>query len=664
MAQESDTPDSSAAPNSDSTSDSTSDPTSDSSSDPRAVSTPRLERIRAWIRRYGRHYLDDPNVTSVGVGYKEKDGSRTDQLSLQFTVRTKAAGAQLEQMDTTAIPETLEIDSDPVVTDVVERAFVPAYRVIPEAERSERKTRRDPLEPGVSISHPDVSAGTLGVIVHDRTTGRPAVLSNWHVLHGPTGTIGDPALQPGSHDDNSGDPRNEFGRLLRSHLGAAGDAALASIESRRVDPAIMGLAVVPEEIADPDLGDRVVKSGRTTGVSHGVVSRIETIVSLDYGEGVGETSIGGFEIEPDERRDNEDDPAGTGMLSDGGDSGAVWMLKAGNGHTSRVMAGLHFAGADSLSGDERAIACLASSVRDVLDFSLDGSVAQETAAEAAVGSGFDEDFLAVPVAVPTFASTASQADEELGADDAVEVDGSTVVPYTHFSLTMSRARRFARWVAWNVDGDDMRRLSRDGIDFRLDERLPADVQAGEDLYATNDLDRGHIARRADLLWGPRAEAERANEDSFHFTNIVPQMNTFNQAGRSGVWGELEDALFDAVDVASLRISVVAGPVFKAADREYRGFRIPREFFKVVYYVVDDELRAAAFVLTQDLDDLEIVDGLKDFSTYQVTLAELTEKTGLEFAEAVEAEVGAEARAEARAGTGSPRRVGSASDIRW
>lgn len=662
MAQDSDTPDSSAA-------DSNSDPNSDSNSEQGTTSTPRIDRIRAWIRRYGRHYLDDPNVTSVGVGYKEQGGVRTDELSLQFTVRTKASGAQLERMDTTVIPESLEIDSDPVVTDVVERAFVPAYRVIPEAERSERKTRRDPLEPGVSVSHPDVSAGTLGAIVHDRTSGRPAVLSNWHVLHGPTGAIGDPALQPGSHDDNSGDPRNEFGRLLRSHLGAAGDAALASIDSRRVDPAIMGLAVVPDEIADPDLGDRVVKSGRTTGVSHGMVSRIETIVALDYGDGVGETSIGGFEIEPDPRRDNEDDPAGTGMLSDGGDSGAVWMLKAGNGHTSRVMAGLHFAGADSLSGDERAIACLASSVRDVLDFSLDGSVAQEAAAEAAYGSGFDEEFLAAPVAVPAFAATGSQAGEAHagdvhGVDDAVEVDGSTVVPYTHFSLTMSRARRFARWVAWNVDGDDMRRLSRDGIDFRLDERLPDDAQAGEDLYATNDLDRGHIARRADLLWGPRPEAEQANEDSFSFTNIAPQMNTFNQAGRSGVWGELEDALFAAVDVDSLRISVVAGPVFKDSDREYRGFRIPREFFKVVYYVVDDELRAAAFVLTQDLDDLEIVDGLKDFATYQATLAQLSKTTGLVFAEAVEAEIGAETRVEARAGAAGPRRVEAASEVRW
>lgn len=626
---------------------------------------PRLESIRTWIRRYGRHFLDDPNITSVGLGYKVRDGEPTDELCLQFTVRQKADGARLETLGTTPIPETLEVDSEPVPTDVVERSFVPTHRIVPEAERSERKTRRDPLEPGVSVSHPTISAGTAGAIVYDLTTGGPAVLSNWHVLHGPDGQVGDPALQPGTHDDNSGDPRNQFGHLLRSHLGTAGDAALATVETRRVDPAIMGLGVVPQEIADPDLGDRVVKSGRTTGVSHGVVSRIETLVSLDYGDGVGDRTIGGFEIAADPRRPNEDDPAGTGMLSDGGDSGSVWMLKSGNGRTSTVMVGLHFGGSDSYSGEEHALACLASSARDVLGFTLDGTVASETAAEAVAGSGFDEDFLTAPVALPvvTAAGGGSGTGGGLGggpgADDLVEVDGSPVIPYTHFSLAMSRQRRFARWVAWNVDGGDLQKLPRDGIRFRLDPRVPEEAQAGDELYAGNDLDRGHLARRADLLWGPRPEAQRANEDSFFFTNISPQMNTFNQAGLSGVWGQLEDELFAQVGVQDLRISVVAGPVFKDSDREYRGFRIPREFFKVVYYAVDGQLRVAAFLLSQDLSDLEVVD-LTGFATYQVTLAELSERTALVFTEAVEAARGVESRVQAV----GPRKVERVTDLAW
>ena len=59
-------------------------------------------------------------------------------------------------------------------------------------------------------------------------------------------------------------------------------------------------------------------------------------------------------------------------------------------------------------------------------------------------------------------------------------------------------------------------------EFRLDPRIPAAEQTGEEAYADNDLDRGHIARRSDLLWGTLTEARQANTDSFYFTNITPQ----------------------------------------------------------------------------------------------------------------------------------------------
>ena len=45
-----------------------------------------------------------------------------------------------------------------------------------------------------------------------------------------------------------------------------------------------------------------------------------------------------------------------------------------------------------------------------------------------------------------------------------------------------------------------------GIPFIKDPRLPANTQVGNELYETNRLDRGHIARRADLTWGSMPEA--------------------------------------------------------------------------------------------------------------------------------------------------------------
>ncbi|WP_121394096.1 DNA/RNA non-specific endonuclease [Actinokineospora cianjurensis] len=237
--------------------------------------------------------------------------------------------------------------------------------------------------------------------------------------------------------------------------------------------------------------------------------------------------------------------------------------------------------------------------------------------------GYDPDFLDVTLPVPGL-------DPALD-DDAVRLEGTSTVDYTHFSLALSRSRRFARWVAWNIDGGRMHKLARTGIPFSKDPRLPAQVQVGDEVYAGNRLDRGHLARRADLLWGSLSEARAANRDSFRFTNITPQVDDFNQSVRQGLWGRLEDALYADVEVDRLRVSVFGGPVLGADDRVYRGVALPREFWKVIASVQSGALRASAFVLTQNLNRVESLE-FEEFRVYQVAVAELGERVGLRFAQ--------------------------------
>lgn len=209
------------------------------------------------------------------------------------------------------------------------------------------------------------------------------------------------------------------------------------------------------------------------------------------------------------------------------------------------------------------------------------------------------------------------------------LDGSEVIPYTHFSLTLSKKRRFPFWVGWNVDGGSLKKLSRNNIRFVKDPRLPANTQVGNELYENNRLDRGHIARRADLLWGSLPEAQKANTDSFFYTNITPQMDDFNQSSKNGLWGELEDAVFADVDVDDLKVSVFGGPVFQDDDRTFRGVKIPREFWKVITFTEQGTLKAKAFLLTQNLDQIEALE-LDEFRVFQVTLGELEGRTQLLF----------------------------------
>lgn len=268
-------------------------------------------------------------------------------------------------------------------------------------------------------------------------------------------------------------------------------------------------------------------------------------------------------------------------------------------------------------------------------------------------AGFDTDFLpGASIALPT-------ASDEVAADYALTKSGEQARHYTHYSLAMSGSRRFARWVAWNIDGGAIMKVPRKGQKFVLDSEYTPEQQVGDDLYSDNRLDKGHIARRADLIWGPEAEARQANRDSFFYTNITPQLDTFNQDSREGLWGELEDAIFADVDVDHLRISLIGGPMFADDDFAYRGVLVPRSFYKVIAYVENGTLRAKAFVLTQD--DLEAnvrALGLEQFKVFQTPVRDLEAKTGLTFGDLAGSDtLGARER-----GAPRPRRIRSADDV--
>ena len=256
----------------------------------------------------------------------------------------------------------------------------------------------------------------------------------------------------------------------------------------------------------------------------------------------------------------------------------------------------------------------------------------------------------------------------LGADVAspsAPGEGGVGLDYTHFSLAQNTARRLAWWVAWNIDGDRLLpgdSISRSGIRFRPDPRLPLDAQTRDAVYVDNRLDRGHVARRADLLWGPLDEAQQANSDSFFFTNITPQMDDFNQERLGGSWGLLEAAVLSEEGLVPRRLTLFGGPVLAADDPDYRGLvQVPREHWKVIVYRLEGELRFRCFVLTQQIDpDLRGVTGyLDDFDTYAVSLADPEARTGLAFPGLA----GVTGARDALAAP-EPVLVASARDVRW
>ena len=252
-----------------------------------------------------------------------------------------------------------------------------------------RIKRRNPIQPGISVSHKNVTAGTFGLLVTDNLTGKAAILSNWHVLAGSAqAKAGDPIIQPGSLDTGK-PPQDTVATLERSMLDTDGDAAIAILNGKRnVLPAQLETDALVTSAREPQTGELLVKSGRTTGVTQGVVRGFGSVV-LTYS--VGKREVKGMFIHPKNSTNPTDEE-----ISSGGDSGSIWYsAKTHEG------VGLHFAGeTDPTPSAEHAVACSLPVVLNRLSVTIAASSPQ-------VDAGAVSDF--IPQMARSFGAMSAQA---------------------------------------------------------------------------------------------------------------------------------------------------------------------------------------------------------------------------------------------------------------
>ena len=190
---------------------------------------------------------------------------------------------------------------------------------------------KNPLQPGNSIGHVDIGAGTLGAVV--TKGGAFHILSNSHVLAlSGSAKKGDAIIYPGDADGGT------IGKSVVAKLSGFKKFVLGSDYVNRVDCAIAkptadrladlvseikGLSF-PKGTIKPLRGMKVVKVSRTTGKTTGEVRDVHFRFTLDYEGEIGEV---GFL-----------DQVLCTRYTEQGDSGSLVIDKA----TGRAV-GLHFA---------------------------------------------------------------------------------------------------------------------------------------------------------------------------------------------------------------------------------------------------------------------------------------------------------------------------------
>lgn len=320
---------------------------------------------REIIHRYDTQLLRKRNVVGVGTGYKSGQSGAVRE-AVTVLVETKVPAWQLKASD--MVPPEL----DGVVTDVIEVGFLEAPRRPVKLDIVKRF--RNPMPPGCSIGHLKVTAGTFGFVA--KRQGRTVVVSNNHVLANSNkakkGELdGDYAVQPGPYDGGKW-PEDSVGQLWDFvpismtmtdascaaarfavwFLNMLSDAIGSNVQvpppcrmqahHNYVDAAVLLPSVevtdeileigTPDGMGDARLGQRVQKTGRTTGHRWGKVVTVDTTVNVSYGPG----KVAMF-------RDQVVAEGEAGHMSQGGDSGSAVLTEA------RELVGLLFAGSDKVT---------------------------------------------------------------------------------------------------------------------------------------------------------------------------------------------------------------------------------------------------------------------------------------------------------------------------
>jgi hypothetical protein len=318
-----------------------------------------MDAVLHALRASTPKILGLPNVVGVGRGHKHVCGQCTGKPTVTVLVTKKLPKRELGSSQ--IVPKSIA-DAD---TDVVEVGNVRALA---------RTERIRPVRPGSSAGHYKITAGTFGAVVYDIKTGEPLMLSNNHVFANSTNgkdgraKIGDPILQPGRHDAGR-EPNDIIGHLYRfvpivMSVGSS-DCKIASMVERMLNavvkrfrksyslkvfknygaenlvdaavakpvspniilPDIIDLGV-PKGIAEVSVGDRVSKSGRTSGTNSGEVKVVQATIKISMGD-TGDAVFA--------------DQIVTTHMAEPGDSGSVVLNQKGQ------VVGLLSAGSDSVS---------------------------------------------------------------------------------------------------------------------------------------------------------------------------------------------------------------------------------------------------------------------------------------------------------------------------
>lgn len=343
------------------------------------------QRIRHVLDRGPEEQLRAiPGVVHVSIGLKERAGSVTDQHCIRVYVQEKRTAEQVD------VGELIPRQVDGVPTDV---------NVVQNYSFTSDSARYRPLVGGIQITNRIIDAdaaltgttirrGTMGCIATLNSDKSPVLLSNWHILSGNTGRVGDRVYQPAPWSVpptdladlplRPTDSDDAVGRIVKTVVDHSVDCGIARLDVSSCcrccgldfKNEINGLSVGGHPPTNGIVGQRaavggmnVIKVGMKTGRTTGQVVDPNLPSITITRDGTNYQFDGQIQI------------AGTGGVSFGreGDSGSVVVDQDG------FVVGLFFAGNTAAPPNDRSVANHIDAVCTALGITINFATASHNA---------------------------------------------------------------------------------------------------------------------------------------------------------------------------------------------------------------------------------------------------------------------------------------------
>lgn len=220
----------------------------------------------------------------------------------------------------------------------------------------------------------------------------------------------------------------------------------------------------------------------------------------------------------------------------------------------------------------------------------------------------------------------------------------------NLAIEWNAAMRHSSWVAFSFDSTTSQDNVKRGDAWGWDPLIPVELgKVIEDDHKSDGYDKGHLCASEDRVY-----CKEANDQTFLYSNISPQIGSFNQK----FWAKLEaliqkwgrstqNGVYDKVYVAKggtinklLKdwtgkqkandgLYPTADADGKSSPKSKNGLVVPAYYYMAILAEKDGKFQAIGFLVPHS-EDLPAKPTTADLQTYTCSIAHLEEQTGIDF----------------------------------